>query len=51
MKKALAHMSDVELVAELWRKRVEWLWSMCEATPGTKLDLEWLDEQITKDGK
>lgn len=37
------------IVAELWKRRVEWLWSMCEATSGRPLDIEWLDEQIIKD--
>jgi hypothetical protein len=42
-------MEDFELVAELWRRRVEWLWKMCEETSGRPVDVEWLDEQIAKD--
>jgi hypothetical protein len=37
------------LVAELWRRRVQWLWEMCEVTAYRPLDIEWLDEQIIKD--
>lgn len=42
-------MEDVELVGKLWKRRVEWLWAMCEETSGRPLDLGWLDDQITKE--
>ena len=42
-------MEDIEIVAELWRRRVEWLWRMCEETSGRPLDIEWLDEQIMRE--
>lgn len=41
-------MEDIELVAELWKRRVEWLWQQCEETSGRPLDIEWLDAQIIK---
>ncbi len=39
----------LDLVVDLWRRRVEWLWSMCEQTAGRPLDIDWLDEQIIED--
>ena len=39
---------ELVLLGELWRRRVEWLWTMCEATSGRELDIGWLDEQIEK---
>lgn len=42
-------MEDIELLGKLWKRRVEWLWMMCEATPGLEVDLDWLDEQIIKE--
>lgn len=42
-------MEDIQLVGELWKRRVEWLWKMCEETSGRELDLCWLDEQIIKE--
>lgn len=42
-------MKDIEVLGELWQRRVEWLWKMCEETSGKPLDLEWLDEQIIED--
>lgn len=40
---------SLELVAELWRRRVEWLWNECERTSGKPLDIEWLDARIIED--
>ena len=44
-------MSDIEMVAELWRRRVEWMWGHwnAEYAPSEKLDIEYIDEQIAKD--
>ena len=45
----MEHLTDVEVIAELWRRRVEWLWRNCEMTAYGPLNIEWLDEQIVKD--
>jgi hypothetical protein len=45
----MENLTDIEIIAELWRRRVEWLWKMSEVTAYRDLDLEWLDEQIDKD--
>lgn len=43
-------MEDIELVAELWKRRVEWLWKHwnSEYAPSDEVDIGWLDEQIVK---
>ena len=38
----------LKLVAELWLRRLEWMWNMCEETSGRPLDIDWLDQQIAK---
>lgn len=52
-RKLLDSMSDIEVVVELWKRRVEYLYSMSEYTPtyGTDkgVDYEWLDAQIAKE--
>ena len=44
------NLTDIELVGELWRKRIEWMWKNWNAEYApSKVDIEWLDEQIIKD--
>lgn len=44
-------LTDIEIVGDLWRRRVEWMWSHwnAEYAPSEKVDIEWLDEQIDKE--
>lgn len=47
----MAHLTDVEVLTELWRRRVEYMWNHwnAEYAPSEKVDIEYLDEQIEKD--
>jgi hypothetical protein len=44
-------MEDFELVGELWRRRVEWMWKHWNAewAPSEEVDVAYIDEQIMKD--
>ena len=44
-------VSDIELVGEIWRKRLEMLWRHVEFSEGKELtqdDIDWIDEQINE---
>ena len=48
-KDELSKLSDVGLVGEIWRKRLEFLWLQCEFSGGKPLeqrDINWIDSQI-----
>lgn len=45
----MAHLTDVEVLGELWRRRVEYLWRQCEMTAYEPLDIEKLDAMIEED--
>ncbi len=50
-KEDLKKLSDVEMVGELWRKRLELLWRHVEFSEGKPLeqkDIDWIDEQIDR---
>ena len=40
MDKRIDEMSDIELVGELWRRRLECLWKYCEFSEGKRPCLE-----------
>lgn len=44
-------LTDIEIVADLWKRRVAWLWDQCELTSGQPLDISKLDDMIIADEK